>query len=67
MPISTAADDIYKCFYIVFSEKIRLDISCESSAKQRIRMKHQALFPNKDKSEKINVSSAVIFVWRFKG
>ena len=44
------ADDIYKYF---FSEKIRLDISCESSAKQRIHMKHQALFPKKDKSKKI--------------
>ena len=30
-PIMTAADDIYKYFFIVFfSEKIRLDISCES-------------------------------------
>ena len=36
-----------------FSEKIRLDISCESSARQRIYMKHQALFPRKDKSKKI--------------
>ena len=30
-PITTAADDIYKYFFIVFSEKIRLDISCEDS------------------------------------
>ena len=51
--ITTAADDIYKYFFIFFSEKIRLDISCESSAIQRIHMKHQALFPQKDKSKKI--------------
>ena len=29
-----------------------LDISCESSARQRIHMKQQALFSSKDKSEK---------------
>ena len=32
-------------FFHCFSEKIRLDISCESSARQRIHMKHQVLFP----------------------
>ena len=47
--ISTAADNIHKYFFIVFSEKIRLDFSCESSAGQRIHMKNQALFL-KDKS-----------------
>ena len=30
-------------------------------------MKHQALFSSKDKSKKVKVSSAAIFVWRFKG
>ena len=30
-------------------------------------MKHQALFSLKDKSKKIKVPSAAIFVWRFKG
>ena len=30
-------------------------------------MKNQALFSLKDKSKKIQMSSAVIFVWRFKG
>ena len=38
MPIMTAADCIH-----TFLEKIRLDISCESSARQRIHKKHQAL------------------------
>ena len=50
-PIMTAADDI-NIFYC-FSEKIRLDISSESSARQRFHMKNQALFPLKDKSKKL--------------
>ena len=29
-PVMTAADDIHKYFFHNFSEKIRLDISCES-------------------------------------
>ena len=49
----TAADDIHKYFFKRFSEKIRLDISCESSARQRIHMKHQALFSSKDKGKKL--------------
>ena len=53
-PITTVADDIHK-------GKIRLDISHESSARQRIHIKHQALFSSKDKSEKHKVSSAAIF------
>ena len=48
VPVMTAADDIHKYFFIVFSEKIGLDISCESSAWQRIHVKHQALFSSKD-------------------
>ena len=62
-PIKTAADNIHKYFFITcFSEKIRLDISSESSARQRIHMKNQALFSLKDKSKKIKMSSAAIFV-----
>ena len=49
-PLMTAADDILFNF---FSEKIRLDISSESSARQRIHMKNQALFSSKDKSKKL--------------
>ena len=44
----TAADDIH-CFL----EKIRLDVSSESSARQRIHIKSQALFSWKDKSKKL--------------
>ena len=48
VPIMTAADDNLEYFFIVFSEKISLDISFESSARQRIHMIHQALFSSKD-------------------
>ena len=34
-------------------EKSRLDVSSESSARQRIHMKNQALFSLKDKSKKL--------------
>ena len=47
----TAADNSLK-YFLLFSEKIRLDISCESTARQRIHMKHQNLFSSSDKSEK---------------
>ena len=36
-----------------FTEKIRLDVSSESSARQRIHMKNQALISTKDKSKKL--------------
>ena len=49
----TAADGIHKYFFIVFQQKIRLDVSSESSARQRIHMKNQALFSSKDKSKKL--------------
>ena len=53
-PITTAADDIHKYFFnFYFTEKIRLDISCESSARQRIHMQNQALFSSEDKSKKL--------------
>ena len=41
-PITTAVDDIHKYFFIFFSEKIRLHVSSESSANQKIHMKNQA-------------------------
>ena len=50
-PITTAADDIHKYFFIVFSRKIKLDVASESSARQGIHMKNQALFSSKDKSK----------------
>ena len=52
--VTTAADDIleYVCFFFFFfeREKIRLDISCETSARQRFHMNYQALFSEKDKN-----------------
>ena len=51
-PITTAADNIHK-YFLLFSEKIRLDVSSESSARQRIHMKNQVLFSSKDKSKKL--------------
>ena len=50
MPSVTASDDIHKYFHCI-SEKIRLDVSGESSARQRSHMKNQALFSSKDKSK----------------
>ena len=53
-PITTAADDIHKhIFSLFFRKKIRLDVSSESFAMQRIHLKHQALFSSKDKSKKL--------------
>ena len=52
--IIAAAGDIFMLFIFLgvivlhFSEKIRLDISCESSAKQTIHLKCQVLFSLKN-------------------
>ena len=50
-PIKTAADNVHKYFFIVFSKKIRLDVSSASSARQTIHMKNQALFSLTGKSK----------------
>ena len=57
----TTISNIFHCF----SEKISLDVSSESSAWQRIHMKHQALFSSKDKSKKNKMSSAAFFSFSF--
>ena len=71
MPITNAADDIFLIFFHRFfffffflfqKKKLRLDISCESSARQRVHMKQQVLFSVKEKSKNIKVSSAAIFL-----
>ena len=66
-PIKTGADDSLE----YFSEKIRLDISFESSARQRIHMKHQALlFPKLKVNNNNNNNKSVvccIFALLFKG
>ena len=53
LALKAPVDDIHKYFFIVFSGKIRLDISCESSDRQRIHTKHKTLFSSRDKSEKL--------------
>ena len=40
-------------FFFFFSEKIRFDVSSESSAGQRIHLKHEAFFSSKDKRKKL--------------
>ena len=62
MQITTAADDTHKYFFNVFLKKIRLGVSNESSVRQRIHMKNQALFSSKDTRKQIKMSSAAIFV-----
>ena len=57
----TAADDIHKYFFYCFSEKIRLDVSSESSARQRIHMKILALFSLTEDSHE---NSSLIFFER---
>ena len=56
-----AADDTLIFFYFYLSKKIRLEVSCESSAEQRIHLKHQVLFSLKN-NENIfmNVSAEVV-------
>ena len=44
-PITTAADDIHKYFFHCFSEKMRLDVSSESSARQRQRIHMKKIKP----------------------
>ena len=41
----------YEIAWTIIFLKIRLDVSSESSARQRIHLKHQALFSSKDKSK----------------
>ena len=66
-PITTTADDIHKYFFHCYSEKLRLDVSSESSAGQRIHLKNQALFSSKDKSEKIKCRLLQFLFGAFKG
>ena len=56
-------------FSFFFSEKIRFDVSSESSAaRQRIHMKNQALFSSKDKSKKFKCHLQFLFgALRVKG
>ena len=46
-PSKIAADDTFIFFYFYLLKKIRLDVSCESSARQRIHMKYHLIFSEK--------------------
>ena len=61
-----AADDIL-IFYFYLSKKIRLDFSCESSASQRIHLKHQVLFSLKNNEKIFRNVVCCSHDWRFKG
>ena len=53
-------------YFHCFSEKIRLDVSSEARARQRIHMKIKPYFLRKIKVKKIKMLSAADFGWRFK-
>ena len=53
-------------FLLLSFKKVRLDVSCESSARQRIHMKHQVLFSLKNNERILNVVCCSCD-WRFKG
>ena len=57
-PITTAADHIHIYCFHCLPEKIRLDVSSDSSARQRIYLKYQALFSSKDAGPRSAVGRA---------
>ena len=44
---------VIRIYFHCFSEKIKFDVSSESSARQMMHMKNQAVFSSKDKSKKL--------------
>ena len=52
-PITTAADDIHKYFFIVLQRKLDIMFQVNPLLRQRIHLKHQALLSSKDKSKKL--------------
>ena len=62
-PVTTAADDSLEYNYFhCCSEKMRLDISCESSARKRIHINIKPYFLRKVKVKKMKVLSAAILL-----
>ena len=53
-------------FYFYLSKKIRLDVSCESFAQQRIHMKYQVLFSLKNNEKNCKTVVCCICDWRLK-
>ena len=61
--VTTVADDILNFFYYYLFKKIRLDISCELSARQTMCMECQGFFlTNSKKKKKIRMPSATILL-----
>ena len=54
--LQTQFSNLY--FYLL--KKIRLVVSCESSARQRTNIEHQALFPLKNNEKYSRLSSAAV-------
>ena len=61
-----AADDILSLYFYLL-KKIMLDFSCESSAKQRIHIKYQALFYQKNNEKLFRIVVCSSRDWHFKG
>ena len=54
-------------FYFYLLKKIRLDVSCESSARQRIHMKYQVLFSLKNNEKVLMNVICCSRDWGFEG
>ena len=61
-----AADDTL-VFYFYLSKEIRLDVSCEASAQQRIHMKCQVLFSLKNNEKVFTNVVCCSRDWHYKG
>ena len=56
----------HSCRFTLTSSSLTLKATITTAADD-IQAENQDLFSSKDKSKKIKMSSAAIFVWRFKG
>ena len=65
-PSKIAADDTF-FFYFYLLKTIRLDVLCESSARQRIHMKYHVLFSLKNNEEIFMNVVCCSCDWQFKG
>ena len=65
--IEIAADETLIFFYFYLLKKIRLDVSCESSAGQRIHIKYQVLLSLKNSEKILKTAVCCSPDWSFKG
>ena len=66
-PSKIAADDTFIFFTFIFFKEKRLDVSCESSAMQRIHIKYQVLVSLKNNEKVFMNVICCSRDWRFKG